>query len=267
MAQTLMPNEIIIVDDGSNDNLENALLPYSTPIIKYIRHETNKGASEARNTGIRAASYEYIAFLDSDDTWRTEKLERQCAFMKKNSLYICCTNFALYRQGLMIMQSAFRPYKTFNLSVQDMAWGCFISPGSTLICQRKLLLDISGYDTSFKRFEDWDLLFRLSHHQPIGWLDESLSDIFVENHASKKSELQGLERMREKFSNKNIPDNIKKIILSSYWFHKATINFKHNKYAQFLMYLIMSYFKKPLNHFPIKAVLLPKFFSRMMSGR
>ena len=73
-AQTFLPSEVIVVDDGSTDNTSHIQLDF--PKIKYI-YQKNSGVSSARNTGIKNATSDWIAFLDSDDTWLESKLELQ----------------------------------------------------------------------------------------------------------------------------------------------------------------------------------------------
>lgn len=73
--QTLMPGEIIVVDDGSNDGTEQ-MLRNEFPEVRYI-YQQNRGVSAARNRGIAAASGDWLAFLDSDDQWLPEKLQKQ----------------------------------------------------------------------------------------------------------------------------------------------------------------------------------------------
>jgi len=77
LNQTYQDFEIIVVDDGSIDNTEEVVKSFNDPRIRYIRHKENCGGSAARNTGIRAAYGECIAFQDSDDEWLPEKLEKQ----------------------------------------------------------------------------------------------------------------------------------------------------------------------------------------------
>lgn len=85
--QTHVPREIIIVDDGSNDDLERAIdvIRPTTPHlnIRYARHNANSGAANARNQGWDLATCTYIAFLDADDEWFPEKIERQLDVMLK----------------------------------------------------------------------------------------------------------------------------------------------------------------------------------------
>src|SRR3989339_353521 len=77
LKQTFQDFEIIVVVDGVKERAEEAVKSFGDSRIKYIQHETNKGGGAARNTGIKASQGEYIAFLDDDDEWLPNKLEKQ----------------------------------------------------------------------------------------------------------------------------------------------------------------------------------------------
>ena len=84
LAQTYTNWELIIVDDSSTDNTAEMIANFNDPRIHYLRNEQNEGAALTRNKALRAVKGRYIAFLDSDDLWHPDKLERQIAFMEQN---------------------------------------------------------------------------------------------------------------------------------------------------------------------------------------
>lgn len=84
LAQTYQVWELIIVDDCSADNTAQVVSQYTDPRIHYLRNEQNMGAALTRNRALREAKGRYVAFLDSDDLWLPEKLEKQVAFMQQS---------------------------------------------------------------------------------------------------------------------------------------------------------------------------------------
>lgn len=98
IAQTYQNWELIIVNDCSRDNTAEIVRQYlkREPRVHLIEHTENGGAARARNTALNAASGEYIAFLDCDDQWMPEKLERQIYFMQENDYAITYTGYQLY---------------------------------------------------------------------------------------------------------------------------------------------------------------------------
>lgn len=92
--QTYKDWELIIVDDCSQDNTEEVLQKFEQDSrIQYIKLDQNGGPAVARNTGIEKADGEYIAFLDSDDLWTSNKLEKQLTFMQANDYNFTCTSY------------------------------------------------------------------------------------------------------------------------------------------------------------------------------
>ncbi len=94
LAQTYENWELIIVDDCSTDNTDEVVLKYLTDHrIKYLKNEKNSGAAISRNRALREAAGKWIAFLDSDDLWSHDKLEKQLAFMKARGSCFSYTNY------------------------------------------------------------------------------------------------------------------------------------------------------------------------------
>lgn len=196
LAQTLPPSEVLVVDDASADDLAGALAPFGER-VRTIRHETNRGPSAARNTGLAAATGDLAAFLDSDDLWHAEKQETQLAFMARLGLVASCTGFETISSG--VAREAWRPYGE-TLSDRDVAWGCYTSPGSTLVARRDALTACGGYDPDFARFEDWDLMLRLVFANPgrVGFLNEALASIHLGSNASRPEWHGSLDRLLAK---------------------------------------------------------------------
>ena len=94
LAQTYPNWELIIVDDCSTDDTDAVVCPYLVDDrIRYIKNEKNSGAAVSRNRALREAKGKWVAFLDSDDLWVPEKLEKQISFMKKNDYHFSYTNY------------------------------------------------------------------------------------------------------------------------------------------------------------------------------
>lgn len=95
LNQTYTDWEMIIVDDCSTDNTKDIVLEYGNndSRIKYIRLSENSGAAMARNKAMEVANGKYMAFLDSDDIWISDKLEKQIKFMEDNNYNITCTAY------------------------------------------------------------------------------------------------------------------------------------------------------------------------------
>jgi glycosyltransferase involved in cell wall biosynthesis len=168
--------QVIVVDDGSTDDLVGALRPYGTGVTT-IRHDRNAGAAAARNTGIGAARGDYVAFLDSDDVWLPGKLAAQSDVMRKNSWSASCTAYYLSRPGRPEIVSP--PYETGEIGLEDLVWGCFVSPGSTLMFERAVFDEIGAFDTGLQRLEDWDWLLRYARGRKLGFLAAPLARIEV----------------------------------------------------------------------------------------
>jgi glycosyltransferase involved in cell wall biosynthesis len=103
LAQTLAPDEIIVVDDGSNDDTEQVVGRFVDPRLRYIR-QTNAGVSVARNTGLAAASGEFVAFLDADDRWRPTLLEKLHNIVAHDPKLVCAfANFVRFHHDAGVL--------------------------------------------------------------------------------------------------------------------------------------------------------------------
>ena len=172
LAQTYPDWEAIIVDDGSSDNTREVVAVVKDARVRYIYQE-NMGLPGARNTGIRASSGEYVAFLDSDDAFLPEKLMLQVPVLDDDP------QIGLVAGGFVEVDMNMRPLheirpwvKNPTLDLLDWVRTCSFCVGSPLV--RRSWLDKAGlFDENMRFVEDWDLWLRLaSMGCRMQWLKE-----------------------------------------------------------------------------------------------
>lgn len=265
LRQTLPASELLIVDDGSSDDLASSLGSLADR-IRILRHPENLGAAAARNTGIEEARGEFIAFLDSDDTWKPDKLERQIAFMRQRDLDFCCTGFEIADPGQASARSAWRPYPE-TLHLNHFTWGCFTGPGSTFIARCSLLKSYRGYDTRFARLEDWDLMLRLAeaNSKGIGFLNEPLSTVYAGARPQPEKVLLSLDRLlqvhHDSLSQKN--RQLARNLRSAVAFHRASVHADARNWAATANELARCFFLAPRGNWPLRVILSEKLHSKL----
>jgi glycosyltransferase involved in cell wall biosynthesis len=169
-AQTYQDFEILLIDDGSIEPIHTLADSYSQ--LQIIRHETRQGAAAARNTGIRAAKCEYVAFLDSDDFWLPEKLKAQLDLLDAHPGLGACTTG--YHNHTNEASWTYKPIKPKSW-VREMAMGCQLGPGTTLFVRRECYATVGYLDEAMPRLEDLDWLIRFARHYDIGVIPEALA--------------------------------------------------------------------------------------------
>jgi len=170
LAQTYSVDEIIVVDDGSTDNTKDIQKDF--PEIIYI-YQKNSGVSCARNVGIQRAKNEWIAFLDSDDEWHKEKLEKQLAFHKQNpDILMSYTDEVWIRNGQRVKIP--KKYKKIGEDVfcENLSY-CNIAPSSALL-HRSLFEKVGMFDENMEVCEDYELWLRIALREKIGLVREKL---------------------------------------------------------------------------------------------
>ena len=127
ISQTYTEWELLIVDDCSTDDTDKVVEQYLTdPRIKFFKNGKNSGAAVSRNKALREAKGKWIAFLDSDDLWLPEKLEKQIAFMKKNDFHFSYTSYCeIDEDSKELGKTVTGPKKITKVGMYNYCWpGC-----------------------------------------------------------------------------------------------------------------------------------------------
>jgi glycosyltransferase involved in cell wall biosynthesis len=163
--------ELIVVDDGSTDNTKGLLLSFEDRIT--VIRQANRGVSAARNAGIRAATGELLALLDSDDTWLPGKVTAQVAFFSTHpDAQICQTQEIWIRNGVRVNPGK-RHFKEAGMIFERSLALCLVSP-SAVMMRRSLMDEVGLFDESLPACEDYDLWLRIAWKHPIHLIDQPL---------------------------------------------------------------------------------------------
>ncbi len=191
LSQDVGDFELIVVDDGSTDDTPSLLRSYPQALVVA---QKRRGVSAARNAGIRHASGQYIAFLDSDDLWLPEKLSTQMAFMKRHpEALICQTEEIWIRDGVRVNPKA-RHKKPSGMIFERSVELCLVSPSAVMMA-RRLLDDVGMFDETMPACEDYDLWLRISCRFPVHLISSPLV-IKRGGHEDQLSRAPGLDRFR-----------------------------------------------------------------------
>jgi glycosyltransferase involved in cell wall biosynthesis len=170
LNQTYRDFEILIVDDGSTDETFGVVKPLlELPHVRYFRHEKNKGSQAARNTGIKNARGDYVAFLDSDDTWVPNKTELQLdAIKKRGADRVVLSGIWKIEDGTKkkFFEKRYEGHVYAELLASDgPGYGCLLVP-------RAWLAQIGFLDERISAFADWDTCISLSKLFEFTTIDE-----------------------------------------------------------------------------------------------
>lgn len=255
LNQTYKDFELIIVDDGSTDNTEDITKEFQkkNERINYIRHEKNKGGSAARNTGIKVARGEYIAFLDSDDEWLPTKLEKQTSYFNKcpNSVgAIYCLSYSQDDSSGYTKKSSPSNMKHGNI-YKFLLNGWCPSATSSIILKAQVFEKSGVFDESLPSFQDYDLWIRVAQYYEFEFIEDHL--VVIHSHEGSrvagdlKPRLKGLNLFLEKWgdtikeeSGINVYNNIRRAHLSSVYHNvifENLLDFKRKEARKYLKLL------------------------------
>jgi len=177
LNQTYRDFELIVVDDGSTDKTAEILKSYGSQII-YI-YQPNRERSAARNTGIRHAQGEYLAFLDADDVWLPHKLQRQVQLLDQASEVGLVYGWAYFidETGQRVNLSGKEMLCSFESGTRVFEPLLFenVIASPTVMIRRHCIDTVGFFDESMTYTEDWDMWLRIAVHYKVGIINEPLA--------------------------------------------------------------------------------------------
>ena len=198
LKQTYLKIEIIVVDDNNPDtparySTENNMDLYkNNSKVIYIKHECNKNGAAARNTGIKYAKGEYIAFLDDDDEWLEEKLSKQYDYLKSHNECDCVYCYS----SLNGKKEYIIPYEGNAIVPLLMNRTKMFTP--SLMFTKSSLISIGGFDESFRRHQDYELLVKFFNKgYRICCLKEKLT--IIRGLGGNKPSIENFVLLKERF--------------------------------------------------------------------
>ena len=232
LDQTYKDFEIIVVDDGSKDNTKSFLEKFGSK-IKLIEQKNQERAA-SRNNGVKASCGEYLAFVDSDDVWISNKLEKQLEILENNKETILT-----YGKSFRINQAS-KPLKVAQRQLAGYSGNVFekllfrnFIVSATPMVRREYFERTSGFETKYVPYEDWELWVRLSLLGKFFFVNKPLAYYRIHPEQSlKTTTAQKIEEvttllLEDSFRLKSIPENIKRKSLGlanlrfCYWYLRS----------------------------------------------
>jgi len=179
LNQSFQNFEIIIVDDASTDSTENIVKGFSDKRIKYIQHKVNKGGSAARNTGIKASTGKFIAFLDSDDWWHPKKLENQLSKMETSKLSPALVYTGLKQvnnEGKLIKEII--PIFRGNI-FQELLIENVVGTTSSVLLRKEIFNSVGLFDENLPSRQDLDLWLRIARKYTFDYVKTPLVNMRI----------------------------------------------------------------------------------------
>jgi len=271
LAQTYDEFEIIVVDDGSTDETPGVVNKYDSRVC-YLSQQ-NAGVAAARNRGISESKGKYIAFLDADDTWFPNKLEKQMAVLAASEgSRVCYSAFLEVTQDLSPV--GVRRSLRHSSAIEDLLLrGNVIGSICTVVAERELFEKLGGFDATLSQCADWDMWVRMGTETEFLYLDDVL--VTYRQHGTNMSrnaallETDSLRVLDKGFEMTGLADSLKKQRAKAYarnYMVLAATYFHAGMYLDFLrcagksLSLDYSQFRR-LSGFPARAI------SRKVEGR
>lgn len=241
ISQTYNNIEIIVVDDNDPETAERektrlVMNQYENIVtVKYIEHPYNKNGAAARNTGFRVARGDYIAFLDDDDEFLPNKVEKQVQCLESiDKIWGACYTNYIRKYGDKIYSRSLENREGFLLK-EELMRNLWVAAGSNLMVRRTVVEHVGGFDESFKRNQDVEFLVKILKNYKLAHVPiEGLVVYMHDEHKNKidfnlltKQFIDTFKSEIESFSNNDQSDIYQMLNLQVYRYYLTSRQYKH----------------------------------------
>lgn len=222
LSQTFQDFEVLVVDDGSTDDTEEAVAAFVDPRIRYLRQLENRGVSAARNRGMEEARGEYVAFLDSDDEWLPKKLDLQLRVFRaaRESVGLVYTGAeVVYEDGAV---QKLVPEHRGRIGEVVVGRNVIVGGMSGVMLRRTVVEHVGGLDEAYPAIEDWDYWVRIAASYEVDYEPRVLVRLHESRHIPRKSlEVEKNLHAREIFYRRHSEQMRKAGVASDYLYTSA----------------------------------------------
>jgi teichuronic acid biosynthesis glycosyltransferase TuaG len=246
LGQTYSNWEMIVVDDGSTDKSREVVQRYvdQDSRIRLFELGANSGSpGHVRNIGIKQARGKYVAFLDADDLWVSEKLEKQVTYFESSPNQKLGLLFSRFNSFYETPSDSFENNEINTFGIKNSYYRLLVQdyiPTLTVLIKKTVIDEIGVFDPNLIGTEDWDLWIRIGSQYDFYCIEEKLAYYRIHSEGiSKKMEKHFEEQFKvlEKhlISNPNIPRSIKKFSLWNFYLNKVSYFLQQKDIGQFLI--------------------------------
>lgn len=251
ISQSYKPIEIILVNDACEDKLQfEKFIPTD---IKILKHDVivNSGPAAARNIGLQKSKGNYIAFLDSDDYWGTDKLKNQVESIQENGCgdnLIIVSPVTIVRNG-KVLGHRFPILGDDKRSRLRLFKGPFLSLGSTALFNKNLIKRVGYQNPKLRIYEDYEWQIRMVCEFDIQFIQSSRADVYIEK--SKRTHKKGhLKSNHQELiscikKHQNFKSHLMRYITAGYFLDLAVSDLNQKSYFSMIFNLIISFLIVP----------------------
>lgn len=263
LAQTRPVQELIVVDDGSTDNTREVVAAFQDR-VRYV-YQLNRGLSAARNTGIREARGDWLAFLDADDSWLPDKIRLQEEALRRapDAVLVYNSIWLVEPDGERRLVQA-RPPDSIWPSLRYK--NCICGSGSAVLVRKDVLKEAGGFDETLTGCEDWDVWFRLARKYSFTYVPEPLA-VLRSYPGSMSRDPERMVTNTEKILDKTLLDGLDG--WSRYWWRRRILSAALYSAAisarDFSLQRERSYLWRSLRQFPMPSFMGVRWTSLLLN--